>query len=144
MPVGGFEPQTDVRLAIIPADGAFFTAPVIDNIGMLGVPDGANFQLELLSIGVIAVTIPTDTSNPITLTINWCDDSAADAVAALNAAATSFNMLTITALVYNQICRGSWILDPGDSVNGVVTATTPDADAAGVAFIVEYRVLKHS
>lgn len=144
MPVGGFEPQTDVHLAVIPADGAFFTSPVIDNIGLLGVPDGANFQLELVSVGVIAVTIPTDTTNAVTITINWCDDSAADVVDALNAAATDFNMLTITAKIYNEICRGSWILDPGDSVNGVVTATTPDADAAGVAFIVEYRVLKHS
>lgn len=143
MPVGGFEPQTNVNLAVVPAGGAVASTPTITELGLLSVPDGANFQLELVSVGCVMHTLPADAGG-VTVDIEWCDDSASDAVADL-LAGHDLTSGGSTVLVYNQIWRGSQILDPGDGVNAEFHTdgglTTP---GVGLAFIVEYRVLKHS
>jgi len=141
MPYGGFEPQTAVQVVVIPADAALETTPTIAELGLLACPDNAGMKLELLAVGVVAETIPVDAGDPATVDIEWCDDSNSDAVADLEA---SFNLLTITAKVYNEIWRGSQILDPGDAVNAEFTVTTPDTAAEGIAFVVEFRVLQRS
>ena len=81
----------------------------------------------------------------MTFDLEWIDDSASDAVANLEAA---YNMLAAgsTVLVYNEVWRGSQILDPGDVVNAEFTGnvSTPATPSEGAALIVEYRVLQRS
>lgn len=141
MPYAGFEPQTAVQLVVIPIDAALETTPTESEIALLACPDNVGMKLELLAVGVVAETIPVDSSHAATVDIEWCDDSAADAVADLK---TGFDLLTITAKVYNEVYRGSQILDPGDAVNAEFTVTTPDTASEGAALIVEYRVLGRS
>jgi hypothetical protein len=138
----GFEPQTDVHVLVIPADGACAATPTITELCLLACPDGANWQLELKGVGATCSnTLPAD-SSAVTVDIEWVDDSASDAVADLKA---TFSLKGMTVLVYNEIWRGSQVLDPGDVVNAEFATdgavTTP---SKGLAFIVEYKVLKHS
>lgn len=140
--MGGTEPQTDVHVLVIPADGACASTPTITELCLLACPDGANWQLEFKAVGVAASnTAPADAS-AVTVDIEWVDDSASDAVADLY---TTYSLKGITVLVYNEIWRGSQVLDPGDTVNAEFTTdggiTTP---SKGLAFIVEYRILRHS
>ena len=77
-----------------------------------------------------------------TVDIEFIDDSNSDAVADILA---GYDLTGATVLVYNQIWRGSQILDAGDVINAEFTTdgslSTP---AQGAAFIVEFRVLQHS
>lgn len=135
------EPQTDIVIAIIPIDAALETTPTIVEACLLACPDGANMQLEILSVGYRANTNVVD-AGTTTVDIEWIDDSASDAVANL---ATAFDLTGATVLVYNEIWRGSQILDPGDVVNAAfVTDGSLSTASEGAALIVEYRVLKHS
>ena len=139
----GFEPQTDVHVITVPIDAALETTPTIGEVTLLACPDGANMQLELLSVGFRANTLPVDGSAAVTFDLEWVDDSNSDTVANLLAA---YNMLAAgsTVLVYNKVWRGSQILDPGDAVNAEFSVATPDTASEGAALIVEYRVLRHS
>ncbi len=138
-----FEPQTDVQLIVIPIDAALETTPTVTEATLLAVPDGANLQIELLSVSFRANTLPVDSSNTVTFDLEWVDDSGSDAVANL---LTAYNMLAAnaTALVSNPVWRGSRILDPGDAVNAEFTVTTPDTASEGAALIVEFRILRRS
>lgn len=139
----GFEPQTDVALAIIPIDAAMETTPTIVEAGLLSVPNGANFRIELLSVGFRANTLPVDAGDDVHVDIEWVDDSAADAVTDLK---VDYDMLAAgsTVLIYNEVWRGSQVLDPGDTVNAEFDVATPTTASEGAALIVEYRILKHS
>ena len=141
-----FEPQTDVHVIVVPIDFCLEQSPLMNEVTLLSVPDGANFRLEMLSVGFRANTLPADAGNVVTFDLEWIDDSDSSAVAALEAA---YNMLAAnaTVLVYNQVWRDSQILDSGDAVNvsfagGLVS--TPDTASEGAALIVEYRVLQRS
>lgn len=143
MPYGGFEPQTAVQVITVPAEGAVETTPTIIELGLLACPDNAGMKLELLSVGCICTTLPIDAGG-VTVDIEWCDDSGGDAVADLKA---GYDLTTggTVVLVYNEIWRGSQILDPGDSVNAEFTTdSTLSTAGEGLSFIVEYRVLKRS
>jgi hypothetical protein len=100
-------------------------------------------QMEVLSVGYRANTLPVDAGDPVTVDIEWIDDSASDVVANLAAA---YDMLAAgsTVLVYNEVWRGNQILDAGDVVNAEFTVATPTTASEGAALIVEYRVLRHS
>lgn len=139
----GFVPQTDVQILVVPIDAALETTPTVTEATLLAIPDGVNLQVELLSVGFRANTLPVDGDDPVTVDIEWIDDSAADVVANLAAA---YNMLAAgsTVLVYNTIWRGSQILEAGDAVNAEFTVTTPTTASEGAALIVEYRILRHS
>lgn len=139
----GFEPQTDVQIAVIPIDAHLEQTPTATEACLLACPDGVNMQMELLSVGFRANTLPTDGSAAVTFDVEFIDDSNSDAVANLVAA---YNMLAAnaTVLVYNEAWRGSQILDPGDVVNAEFTVSTPDIASEGAALIVEYRVVRHS
>lgn len=138
----GFEPQTDVQLINVPvADPILAAAPVGTEVGLFIVPDNANFQVALLSVTVACNVLVVDGTDPVTVDIEWVDDSAADAVANLAAA---FDLEAITVLVGNEVWRGSQILDPGDRVNAEFTRTTPDTAGQGYHFVVEYRILRRS
>lgn len=141
--MAGFEPQTDVQLIVVPIDAALETTPTVTEATLLAVPDGVNFQLELLSVNFTAVTLPVDGVDAVTFDLEWVDDSAADVVANLVAA---YNMLAAnaTARVNNQVWRGSQILDAGDTVNAEFAVTTPTTASEGAALIVEYRILRRS
>ena len=138
----GFEPQTDVRLHVVPIDAALETTPTAVEVCLLSVPDGANFQIELLSVNYTAVVLPVDAGVAVEFDLEWVDDSAADAVANLTA---DYNLQTgPTARVNNEVWRGSQILDPGDTVNAEFDVATPTTASEGAALIVEYRILRHS
>lgn len=136
--MAGFSPQTDVQILCIPAEAMFETTPTIAELTLLACPDGASYQLELLGVGVVFHTVPVDGTNDVFGDLEWVDDSASDAVTDLVA---SFNFEGLTARVYNEVWRGSQVLDPGDTVNLEAGITTPDTAGAGAAFIVEFRVL---
>lgn len=141
MPQSGFEPQSDVHITVVPVDAALETTVTATEATLLAVPDGMNMQMELLSVGFRCNTLPVDASNVATLDIEFIDDSDSDSVTDLS---TSYDLLTATVLVYNQVWRGSQILDAGDAINAEFTVTTPDTASEGAALIVEYRVLRHS
>lgn len=139
----GFVPQTDVNIIVVPIDAALETTPTATEACLLAVPDGVNFQIELLSVGYRANTLPVDAGDAVTFDLEWVDDSAADVVANLVAA---YDMLAAnaTVLVYNEVFRGSQILDAGDVVNAEFTVATPTTASEGAALIVEYRILRRS
>ena len=138
---GGFEPQTDVQIAIIPIDGHLESSPTEVEACLLACPSLVNMQMELLSVGYRANTNVVD-AGTTTVDIEFIDDSNSDAVADILA---GYDLTGATVLVYNQIWRGSQILDAGDVINAEFTTdgslSTP---AQGAAFIVEFRVLRHS
>lgn len=139
--VGGFEPQTDVQIAIIPIDGHLESTPTETEACLLACPSLVNMQMELLSVGYRTNTNVVD-AGTTTIDIEFIDDSASDAVSNLFA---GYDVTGATVLVYNQVWRGSQILDAGDAVNAEFTTdgalTTP---AQGAALIVEFRVVRHS
>lgn len=141
---GGGEPQTDVCIAVVDFDEVVAQAPnaAANEKCLLAVPDGANFQLEVLAVSYRANQLPVDASNNINVDIEWFDDSASDASTDLRATYTLDD--DRTALIMNFLWRGSQILDPGDVLNAEFDVTTPDTAGQGCAFIIEYRVQRHS
>lgn len=136
------EPQTQVTVIPIPVDVCMSVIQsLITEVTLLSVPDNVNYRMELLGVGIRANVIPVDAGDAATVSIEWVDDSNGDAVADLEA---DFNLLTIDALVYNQIWRGSQLLDPGDSVNAEFTVATPTTASQGASLIVESRILQRS
>lgn len=137
----GFEPQTAVQFVTIPLGDHLNATVTAVEATLLSVPDGANFQVELLAVSYRTHVVPADAS-AVTFDLEWVDDSESDAVANILA---GFVLTGVTALVNNEVWRGSQILDPGDAVNAEVTTdaalTTP---AEGPALIVEFRIKKHS
>ena len=143
MPQSGDPQTTDIHILPIPCDAALETTPVAKEVCLLACPDGNNMQLEILSVGFRANTLPVDATNVVTLDLEHIDDSDSDSVTTF---ATAYNMLAAnaTVLVYNEIWCGSRILDPGDVINAEFTTTDPDTASEGAALIVEYRILRHS
>ena len=129
---------------MVPSDAAFETTPTAVEVGLLACPDGVNMQIELLSVGFRANTIPVDSAGTgtILVDIEFIDDSDSDTVTNLVAA---FDVEAATVLVYNEVFRGSQIMDPGDVINAEVSSDgTHNTAAEGSSWILEYRVLRHS
>ena len=137
-----FEPQSDVQIAVINIDPCLELTPTSVEAGLLVVPDGANFQIEVLSVTYRANILPVDASANINIDLEWIDDSAADAVTNLIAAFTLDD--NRTALVGNLVWRGSQIMDAGDALNAEFDTATPTTKSEGAILVVEYRVLRHS
>lgn len=136
-----FEPQTAVQILVIPVDAALEATPTIVEACLLACPVGANMQMEILSVGYRANTNVVD-AGTTTVDIEFIDDSNSDTVTNLQAA---FDLTGATVLVYNEVWRGSQILDAGDVVNAEFTTDGALSTASeGAALIVEYRVLRHS
>ena len=136
-----FEPQTAVQILVVPGDAALETTPTILEACLLACPTGANMQMEILSVGYRANTNVVD-AGTTTVDIEFIDDSNSDAVSNLGVA---FDLTGATVLVYNEVWRGSQILDAGDVVNAEFTTDGSLSTASeGAAFIVEYRVRRHS
>lgn len=137
------EPQTDVCLAVVPITNAIVASP--DNASnqavIFAVPDGANFQIELLSVTYVAHVLPVDGVN-VNFDLEFVDDSDSDTVADILATFTMDD--NRTAVIGNLVWRGSQILDPGDAVNLEYDVATPSTAGQGAAVVVEYRVLRHS
>lgn len=136
-----FEPQSAVRLCIIPIDAALETTPTITEATLLACPDNVNMQIELLSVSFRCNTLPIDGSNDVDVDIEFIDDSNSDTVTDLIA---DYDLTAGTVLVSNPVWRGSQILDAGDAINAEFTVTTPDTASEGAALVVEYRVLRRS
>ncbi len=139
----GFTPQTDVQIAIIQIDSHLETTPTAKEACLLACPSGALMQLELLSVGFRANTLPIDGDDAVTFDLEHIDDSASDAVTTFF---STYNMLAAnaTVLIYNEVWRGSRILDVGDVINAEFTTTDPATASEGAALIVEFRVIRHS
>lgn len=137
-----FEPQTDVHIIVIPVDAHMNAAVTEAEATLLCVPDGANFQMELLGVSFRCNTVPADGS-AVTVDIEWNDESGTPS--SPTALKSAYDLTAATVLVNNQIWRGSQILDPGDAVNAAFTADAGlDTPSEGAALVVEYRVLRHS
>lgn len=138
------DPQTtDIHYLSVPADAAGESSPVITELFLLGCPDVANVQLELLSIHYRANVLMIDTTD-CHVDIEFIDDSdSSDAVTKL---VTDFDMevANCEAFVMNLVWSGSKILDPGDVINAEFDVTSPSTISKGAGFLVEYRVLRHS
>ena len=138
---GGFTPQEDVQIAIIPIDGHLESSPTETEACLLACPTGANMQMELLSVGYRANTNVVD-AGTTTVDIEFIDDSDSDVVSTLQAA---YDLTGATVLVYNEVWRGIQVLDAGDVVNAEFTTDgTLSTPAQGAAFIIEFRVSRHS
>lgn len=138
------EPQTDVCLVTVPITDVLVTSPdaASNEATVLSVPDGANFQLELLSVTYVANILPVDGAANINFDLEFVDDSASDAVTALVSAFTMDD--NRTAVIGNLVWRGSQIMDAGDVINLQFDVATPTTAAQGAAVVLEYRVLRHS
>lgn len=140
--IPGFEPQTDIHFIVVPCDAALEQTPTVTELCLLVCPDDANIQLELLGIGWRANTLPADSSNDVHVDIEFIDDSDSDSVTTI---VTAYDLEDdTTVLINNQVFRNSQILDAGDVINAEFDVTTPDTASEGAAFVVEYRVLRHS
>ncbi len=138
----GFEPQTDVHLAVINIDPCLEATPTSVEAGLLVCPDNAGFRLEMLSITYRANILPVDGAANINVDIEFIDDSDSDAVTNLVAAYTLDD--NRTALVGNEVWRGSQILEPGDAINAEFDTATPSTKSEGAILVVEFRVVKRS
>ena len=137
----GFEPQTDIHTLIIPGDGPLMAAPLGQSEQtLLAVPLGVNAQYDLVSISWRAHVLPVDGSNDVHVDIEYI----APGVAAVNLVVAYDLEDDTTVLVVNEVFRGSQIMDVGDVINVEYDVTTPDTASSGAAWIVEYRVLRHS
>ena len=139
------EPQTDVCLVTVPITDVLVTSPgPLLEATVFAVPDGANFQIELLSVTYVANTLPVDGAN-LNFDLEYVDDSNSDAVADILATFTMDD--NRTAVIGNLVWRGSQIMEAGDVINleydtdqdGTITTA-----AQGAAVVLEYRVLRHS
>ena len=135
-------PQKAVQLNVVPCDAALETTPTIGELCLLGCPDNAGFQLELLSVSFRANTLPVDGTNDVHCQVEFIDDSGSDAVTALVAAYDLEDDTVV--LIMNEVWRGSQVMDPGDVINVDFDVTDPDTASEGAAFIVEYKVLERS
>jgi hypothetical protein len=134
MPIGGFEPQTDIGIApatIADADVATSHEQVV-----FICPLNANVQVEILSVSCTAETLPTAASAAVT-----SRDASADSETVL-ASATDI-VTSQTANEGQELFRGSKILEGGDTVFVALSGVTVGA-VRGLSFVVEYRVLRHS
>ncbi len=139
--MAGFEPQTDIRILVIPIDAALEQTPTVVEVCLLACPDGVNMQMELLSVSFRCNTLPVDNSD-VHVDIEFIDDSAADAASDLK---ENYDLEAATVLVSNTVYRGSQILDPGDVINAEFTTDGAVGTASeGAALIVEYRIKRHS
>ncbi len=138
------EPQTDVCLAVVPITDVLVASPnaASNEATVFAVPDGANFQIELLSVSYVANTLPVDAAANINFDLEYVDDSDSDAVANILATFTLDD--SRTAVIVNPVWRGSQIMEAGDVVNLEFDVATPTTAAQGAAVILEYRVLRHS
>ena len=136
--MNNFIPQTNVQVLTVPAEAMFETSPTVAELTLLACPDNLGMQIELLAVGVVFHTVPIDGDNNVKADLEFVDDSDSDSVTNLQAA---FDFEGLTARVYNEVWRGSQILDPGDSVNIEADITTPDTAGSGAAFVVTFRVL---
>lgn len=141
--MAGFEPQTDVQVVSIPCDMAWETTPTMKEFCLLTCPDNANMQLELLSVGFVADTLPID-STDLHVDVEFIDDSDGSDTATDLVENYDVEVANATAAIYNEMWRGSQIMDAGDVINAEVTSTSPSTASEGAAFIVEFRVLRHS
>lgn len=135
-------PQKAVQVLVIPCDAALEQTPTATELCLLGCPDEAGFQLELLYIGFRANTLPVDGSNDVHVDIEHIDDSDGDSVSNLVAAYDLEDDTTV--LIMNTVFSGSQILDPGDVINAEFDVTTPDTASEGAAFVVAFQVTEHS
>ncbi len=108
---------------------------------MLACPESVNAQYELVSITVLMHTLPVDASNNVDVVIEHYQDQAL----VVGDLVTTYALdTTPTALTADEIFRGSVVLEGGDFINAEFDVTTPSTAGQGCAFIVEYRVLRHS
>ncbi len=136
-----YQPQSDVQVIIIPVDGHLETSPTEVEATLLVCPEGSDTQLELLSVGFRANTLPGDSSD-VTVNIEFIDDSAGDGVTTIGAG--THNLKSGDALVNNELYRGNQILDPGDAINAEITTDGLDIPAQGACFVVEFRMKRHA
>lgn len=138
----GWAPQKAIQVLVIPCDAALEQTPTINELGLLGCPDGAGFQLEMLYVGFRANTLPVDGTNDVHMDLEFIDDSASSVTDLLAAAYDMEDDPTV--LIMNTVWQGSQILDPGDVINAEFDVTDPDTASEGAAFIVAFRVTEHS
>ncbi len=138
------EPQTDIQLNTV---NLTFTQNVTNTIPILACPDGANFQLELLSIH----TVVGDTfvaGGTLSLRYGTTDDSNSQAETLLGGATINPETggdLGSADFVSTVFARTSVILDPGDTVYAVCIADNNAVTFQNeVSAVVEFRVLRRS
>ncbi len=138
----GFDPNTQVGLLVIGADAHLEQTPLANELCLLACPLGVNYEIEMLSVNFRANTLPVDASNNVNIDIESIDDSDSDTVANIVAAVALDDGRT--ALVNNELWRGSHILNAGDVVNAEFDVSTPDTASEGAGFVVEYRINRRS
>jgi hypothetical protein len=141
----GFTPQTDVQVLCLPIDKFLIASPLTGTTGsldicLLGCPDQQGYVLELLSVGYVAHTLPSD-NGAVNVDIEFIDDSDGDGVTDI---LENFDLTAGDARVVNMIWRGHRILDPGDVINAEFFTDGSITAGHGQSLIVEFRVLKRS
>jgi hypothetical protein len=138
------EPQTDIQLNTVNLE---WTASQTNTIPILACPDGANFQLQLLSIHTV-IGDSHVAGGTLSLRYGTTDDSNSQNETLLGAGTVNPETggdLGSTDFLSVLFDRSSVILDPGDTVYAVCIA-----GAGGITFqndlsaVVEFRVLRHS
>ena len=134
--------QGGVFLVPVPIpDPVLAQSPSGTDVGLLVIPDGVNMSVEVLSITVAANVLVADTTDPVTLTVEFHDDSE-DSDADL---VDAHDLLTgYTVLEGLTIWRGVQPMAPGDRLNAEFTRTTPDTAGQGYHIVLECRLIERS
>lgn len=135
------EAQTYIRLAVV---NLKFTQNVTNTIPILSVPDGANFQLELLSIHTL---VGDSFVAGGTLSLQYgIADGGVDALLASTFNPESGGGLGSADFVSTQLVAAvQQILDPGDMVYAVCIADNNAVTFQNeISAMVEFRVLRRS
>ena len=143
---GKWAPQKAVQIVPVGPFTVVATGTDYDYL-LFGCPDNAGFQIEVLSVSCMAVTVPISSDGDVTLDIEWIDDSDSQSVDEIeDGDAVAYDMEAMTANVVNEVWRGSQVLDPGDGINAEITDSGSGATSAavGLIFLVEYKILERS
>src|SRR5690554_4006347 len=106
---------------------------------LVACPKGANYSMEVTYIGYACHTVVADNSDPAILDIEFYDASKDDR----SDLRAGFNLKQGVAGEVVDVWSGRKVLDPGDTINGEFTVSTPDTAGAGASIIVAGRILQN-
>ena len=137
-----------IQFAIVPIDNEAVKAtpvPAAPIWPIFAAPNIPNNRVEVLYVGMACSgVLLVDAADTAFVSLSFHDASAdTDTTLVTGAAGTAGDMkaayMTVIREVYT-LFNGVQSLDPGDTLNGLVTITTPTTAGDGYYFIVAYRV----
>jgi len=132
----------DIFLVNVPIpDIILAAAPTGTDVGLLLVPCGFHESVEVLSISVAANVLAIDGADPVTLDIEFYDNST---TTLSNLVATVDLEAINPAPGGTTVWFGTLVMDADDALNAEFTRTTPDTPGEGYHIVLECRLVARS